>query len=413
MGIVDQYELRLQRLRANGIFKHSDNNKYVLEFVLAKQNGGYKRLNYKLRAESPNSILRLIQHLLRVEDYLDKPFHKVTEKDIVQFRDDLNHDKVFKKKTITKNKKGFVPEINVVRTKEPLSFDTKRHMRNAWVLFWEFLTEYFYHKWNKSQLPDINKFFKLSRGEDYRSVKVDFIPADKLNTFLEGITNRDFKALVMFCLTTGARPIEVINVKMGTNIYRNEGGEWVQHLPNIKRVSYKKFPFKIFMYEEELVPYFNMKEKQLKTGDKVFNISSQTFYKLMRYYSKKTLGKTYTPKILRKTTRMLLEKTSLSPLEKRKIMGHSPDSTIDLHYTNYDGINLDDVSLGKLTEYTSPTLKQQFDELKLKDLGRDKEVEQLKESQRRLVKILLKEIQSRGKVTPEDLEDFATLYGSI
>lgn len=403
----------MERLKENKIFSVKANNKFVLEFLNARKNGGYERLMFKKSADSPSTNLRVMQHLIKCEEILSKQFDLVTEDDIQKLRNKLNENALTSKKTSIKKTKGSF-DWKTVQTNKPLSYDTKRQMRNAWLMFWNFLTEYVYQTSNKKRkLEDVNKYFSLTKDEDYRDYKVEFIPLDRLEFLIQSINAPKFKALIMFSLATGARPVEALRAKLGINVYRGEDGEWVQRLPNIKRVSYKKFPFKFFLYRDELTIYLNQVSNKLKHGDVIFDYSYPTFLNMMRYYTKKALGQAYSPKILRKTSRMLLEKTNLSTLQKRKFMGHHPDSKIDQHYANYDGVDIDEESLGNVDKYSSPTLKQELRNLKLKDEGREEKMQSLENKQKALMQLLLKQIKTKAKISDSDWEDLEAIYGAL
>ena len=236
------------------------------------------------------------------------------------------------------------------------------------------------NKGEMKSLPEICRFWKLQKPDDYQPVKVEFLNDDEITIFLNNIKNRDFKAFVQLSLMSAGRPCEMTKIKYGkgNNLYKNKDGKWIIHLPKIKRVSYMKFPFEVDMYEDELCPYFNNLDK--KTGDRVFKYTEGTIRKLMLHYSEKYLEHRYSPKILRKSARMLRTNAGYSHDWINKLMGHAPGSRVQGHYTNYEGIKNDPVANEKLKAAQYPSLKKEYENVKMQLQAQQ---EQMKELQNR------------------------------
>lgn len=371
-----QYAKLLESLQNENYLSTSLNNKLLFLFLKHKQLGRYGRLVFPITMNSERTGLRIALHIKRFDDFFKTDFIELTEDNICKFRDALVDNTIYQNKTIVKWNNGSYT-AKVEKTTKPLSYATKLNLRSILISFAHFLKEYCYQQ-NIPPMDDIMGYFTIPRESDYKDVKVEFIPSNQINELLENIRNKDFKALVMFCLASGARPIEALNTKYGENIYKNTEKRYVQHLPCLKRISYRKFPHILNMYEEYLYPYF---DRNYSEGDLVFKITSATFGKLMHHYTEKYLGKRYTPKVLRKTARMIRSNAGYTDDQINKFMGHSPSSKIQDHYTNYEGIedNPDAGSNLKKVEYVN--FKQDQQELKLKLEALQQELLEIKAKQ--------------------------------
>lgn len=353
----------------NGTFLSTKRNNYLLnEFLKAKENGFYGRIVYKTRINSDRTKVKKARNIFKIDKYFNKDFDKLTQDDIIKLRNDLNNDKIFKDKTMIKwkrDKEGKPTKsyIEVIPTKEPVGWRIKSDYKSNFCELMAFMQEVIYQETNK-EVADITKYFVLQRPEDFRSIKVEFMEDDELHKFLINIKNRKFKAVVQLSIMSGARPCEILKVRYGKgyNLYKNKQGKWIIHLPKIKRISYAKFPFEVDMYEDELYPYFD--NLNLKSGDLVFKMNDTTFRKLMRHYSEKYLNKRYSPKILRKTARMLRTNAGYSHDWINKLMGHEPGSKVQGHYTNYEGIKNDDQANERMKGQQYPSLKRDYENIK-------------------------------------------------
>jgi len=99
-------------------------------------------------------------------------------------------------------------------------------------------------------LQDIMRFFRLKR--DKTRLKIKYMTMEEVLKLKDYIKNGDFKALVLMTIASAGRPCEVIKVKYGENVYKNKNGKWVIHLPEVKGVSYQKFPIELQMFDDEL-----------------------------------------------------------------------------------------------------------------------------------------------------------------
>lgn len=361
------YQTLIKNLKEGEYLSTNLNNELLYQFIQAKLNGGYGRIQYD-KVVGEQTALKKSRNLSRIDHYFKKDFDKLTEKDILKLRQDLNDDNIKAFQTIIEwkideNGKQY-SQIKLKKTDRPLSYRTKKDYVINFKEFYDFLIEY-YRKEKNIELKEITKFFDVRKSSDYNEIKVDYIPDNELEILLSNIHNRDFKAMVQLNIMSGARPCEILNIKYGKggNLYKNTKGEWIIHLPKIKRVSYKKWPFKIDMYEEELIPYLN--NLNLKEGQLVWKTTSDTFRKLMKHYTTKYIGKHYSPKILRKTARMIRTNAKYSESWINKLMGHSPNSKIQAHYVTYDGVDNDQEANDRLKEKQNPNFKTRIQKLEM------------------------------------------------
>jgi len=375
----EEYKLIQERLDNNTFLSTPRNNKLLYVFLESKLDGGFGRIVYKNKCDV-KTLVKKARNITKIDEYFGKDFDKIEEKDLLKYRNELNNDKIFCDQTIIewdKSKdKAVFKGYKIVKTNKPLSFRTKTDYKQNFVEFYQFIMEYVYQEEEK-EIKDITKYFNLQRPTYYNEIKVEFISDDDVMTLLNNIKNPQFKALVQLSLMSGARPCEILNIHVGKeyNLYKNKENQWVIHLPKIKRVSYKKFPFIIDMYEDELYPYFNNLRKN--NGDKLFKMTNTTFRKLMNHYTTKYLSKAYSPKILRKTARMIRSNAGYSTDWINKLMGHSPGSNIQAHYLNYDGIKNEPGANEKLKAQQFPSLKKDYDNIKLQMQAQREQIEHM------------------------------------
>lgn len=362
----EYYEAIINEIKNNKFLTTQRNNKFLLHYLEAKLNGGYGRIEYE-KIAGFKTCIKKARNIVKIDEFFKKDFDKITEEELLEYRGLLNDNKIMCNKTLVEWKKEQgtnKAHSKIISTKKPLSYRTKKDYVTNFKEFYEFIKEFCFKEEGKT-LQDITKYFKIRRPDDYSDVVVKFIKDEELNIFLNSIKNRDFKAMIQLSLMSGARPCEAINIRYGTghNLYKNSKGKWIIHLPKIKRISYKKYAFEIDMYEEELYPYFN--NLKLSEGELVFKTTEDSFRKLMKHYSNKYVGKNFTPKILRKTARMIRTNANYPEAWTNKLMGHSPNSKIQAHYVEFDGIKNDKEANERLKAQQYPHLKEDYEKLKL------------------------------------------------
>ena len=384
------------------------NNKLLLEFIEAKRKGSYGRLLYKSQIQY-KTLVKKARNIARIEKHFKKDIDKISEKEMLNYREMLNANKIlcYKTTVIWGKKTSKTPKFKLSKTNRPLSYRTKCDYKENFSDFHRFVREYFFQTENR-KIPDITKFFQIQCPSDFNEITVEYIPEEDIPTLLENIQTRKFKHMVQLSLMSGARPCEITKVRYGNkyNLYKNSEGKWIIKLPKVKRVSYKKFRFVIDLYEEELGPYFN--SLKLIEGDLVFNYTQKTFRKLMKHYTIKYLGKHYSPKILRKSARMIRTNSGETEMFINKLMGHAPGSKVQAHYTNYEGIKSNKNAVDRLKEIQYPSLKSDYEKLTREMFAlKRKKKEEVKEVKKEEVKPVKKEAEpvkekAEAKEKPKD-----------
>lgn len=375
------YDYIMEELKQGRYLSTPRNNKLLLEFIKAKFNGAYCRLVFPNRINSFLTAIKKARNLKKIDEYFHKDFDMLSEAEVLGLRDAMNDNKIYCSKTLVKWKTITIngKQVNksyfeIVPTTRPLEYRSKMDYKDNFSEFFRFVIEYHYQENKKDienknieELKDVTRYFTIQKPEDFVPIKVDFIPDDELFTLLKNIRNRKFKHFVQLSLMSGSRPCEGNKIRYGPgyNLYKNKEGKWIIHLPKIKRVSYAKFPIVVDMYEDDLYPYFEMLSKELKPGDYVFDLTDATIRKLMRHYTTKYLGKTYSPKVLRKTARMIRTNANYSHDWINKLMGHAPGSKVQGHYTNYEGIKNDNEANDRLKGQQYPSLMRDYEQLKM------------------------------------------------
>ncbi len=123
-------------------------------------------------------------------------------------------------------------------------------------------------------------------------------------------------------------------------------------------------------------------------------MTEETIAKLMRHYSTKYLNYKYTPKILRKTARMLRTNAGYSEQWINKLMGHSPASRIQAHYVNHEGIKNEPLANEKLKAQQYPSLKRDYEKIKLEMQAQKEQIKHMKDT---IMNDLTKEILMKIK----------------
>lgn len=398
-----QYGRIVEQLDLKNYLSTPKNNSLLKLYLESKFNGGFGRIIYDKTIASSRTALKKAITIRKVDSFFRKDFDLISEDEMLKFRDELNADGLKANKTmierdITKKNVSF----RIAQTERALSYRTKCDIRINFIEFYRFIMEYHYQEnkaaidsGNLKALDDITRFFRLKRPSDYNEITVNYISDDEIRTLLGAINNHVLKAMIQMSIMSGARPCEILNVRYGRkhNLYRNNDGNWVICLPQIKRVSYKKFPFVIDMFEDDLCPYLN--NLSVNEGDLVFNMTEDTFRKLMLYYTGKYLGKKYSPKILRKTARMIRTNAGYSHDWINKLMGHAPGSKVQGHYLNYQGIKNEMDANDRLKSQQYPSLKRDYEKLRLEMQAQK---EQMKEMMDLIIKKGVKNLKDQGLV---------------
>lgn len=384
----------MRSLEKGTMFKLKENNKLVHEYLTAKLNGGYERIVYQRiitlsRAYKINNMLKLI------ERYFNKPFTELTEKDMIRFRDDLNNDKVMseKRKILKKGNK-----------RNPLDYGTKEDIVSDFKAFWIFLQEY-YEKKGKI-LPDINRFFRVRRPSDYRELKVDYLSIEQVNKLKQGIRDPQFLSCIYLALMSCARPCEIINVKLGDNVYK-EKGKWIVYLPRIKGVSYKKYQFVIDIYAEQIIPYLEECLKTKKKGDKIYDYTPAQLRMRVSRLTKKVLKREYSPKILRKTGRMIRHWSHWDTELINKLSGHRAGSDIIQNYINHEGLEVPQTLSDKSQSITNPNLYEDMNNLKSEQTANQEAIKSMQKQIQELEKyqkMYIETIKNKGMISKEDIK---------
>ena len=86
----------------------------------------------------------------------------------------------------------------------------------------------------------------------------------------------------------------------------------------------------------------------------------------MKHYSNKYLKKNYTPKVLRKTARMIRTNAGYTEQWINKLLGHSPGTKVTGHYVNHAGVKNEPIANEKLKAQQYPSIKKEYEKIKLK-----------------------------------------------
>lgn len=179
-NIGKNYERVLERIRENEQLI-SEDRKNIIQFV--KDNIIGKNSKSKV---GKSRLMRYMLDLITLNKYFNKPFLKLTEKDLTDFYVALDNDKIKK------------------QNKQPYSANSKNGFVKTLKKF---------GRWSyKNNLKKYQKIFGWLK--DFKSNdEVSALTRQEIESMAEGCDTRD-KAVIMFLFDSGARAEELLNIKL-------------------------------------------------------------------------------------------------------------------------------------------------------------------------------------------------------
>ncbi len=327
-------------LNSGTLFKFPSNNVIIKKYIDAKFNGGYKHLIY----ECNNPIKTTYKNMLvlrKIAGLVSKPFAELTEDDILDLQTRLNDNKI----------------RNDV-TKKPISREYKKDIVKCFKQFWTFYRQYAKYEEHK-EVPNIVEHFRIRKDKNINA-HIKFLTKPEVEKLIIYAKNLKMRALIKMFFETGARTVEILNLKKFNCSFDDKKQKWIIILPNMKGMSTQKMPIQIDYAHEEFNAW--MTSKTFEDDEFIFDYT----YDYVRVYFAKlgrdVLDKSVTPKLFRKSCAMYLVNLDINEQYIRGHLGWSASSDAISHYINQKALT----KPMKLQNSFEKEVPSEMDELKLK-----------------------------------------------
>lgn len=401
---------------------NKQDNKILSEYLKAKTTGVYHGLMFGIDGNgcAEKTLLKNATLIRQCLLHINKPFHKITRDDAINFRNNLatNEIKATKFKLIHKKSSKYQTEMKY-RTKQTLLSVLKQ--------FWSFYMEYARIE-SKQELTDIFHKLKLPSPKETEH-KLDYLESEEMRKLLKIIKEDEFKFMYCLAIDTAGRPIELANLRK-SHFSISENGNLMVKLPEIKGISGRKHKFEV-LYEKEFI------EKKLSeyTGDQLLfdfidekkpfansrkcfdwdNKKHNTLNIKWKYWTNKATGRSMTMYALRKTATMYWLKVSDNDiLWTQQRLGHVEGSRAIKHYITLQGIETPEIISKGLNKdkYKDvadefQNMKEDYTQLKLQNSQMAKLLDEMKQQLLETTKQLLETTKSRERIIVVDNKDLA------
>ena len=323
--IVEEIDVFRQEAQLKKMFKTLDdatfssfeeNNEMVKKYVNAKFQGNYRHLVYDCNSPERTTYKNLVV-LRKIFGILDKPCSLLKEEDIIELQGKLNRNEVL---TFEKN--------------QPIAQSYKQDMVKNFKQFWTFYRAYKKHE-EGIIIEDITEYFRI-RKEKNKNLMVKFLTKteiDQLSIYAKSLKKR---ALIKVFFETGARPVEILNLKMQNCDFDESIKKWTIKLRNMKGISTGKMPIELDYANKDFDAY--MKEQNFAPDEFLFGYAYTYFRKFLAREGKRVLGRHVTPKMFRKSCAMHLVNLDINEQYIKSHMGWSASSKAISHYINQRAI---------------------------------------------------------------------------
>jgi integrase len=334
--MVKRYKQDYSELTAKNFSRFPSDCKMVGEFIKAKTRGGYRNIVYDCNAPE-KTCYKNIGSLKKLISLVNKPLIELDEEDLLKVQDILNKDEVY---SLNKRVK--------------ISYSYKKDIVKTFKQFWIFYMEYSKHELKK-EVPLITLHFRLRKPKNSNRI-VEFLTIEDISRLVNLARNLKMRAFIKVFFETGARAIEIMNLKRFNCQYDEAKKKWLIRLPNMKGISTAKMPIEIDYAHIELNEWLNSREFQ--PDDFVFDYS-YAYVKYYFYKRGKILGKHICPKMIRKSCAMYLVNQGVNEQYIKGHMGWSAGSKSIAHYINQTAIKKPEQLTLDLKKRSEPTLGNQ------------------------------------------------------
>lgn len=300
--------------------KFPEDNFIIKKYVDAKFQGNYRHLMYDCNSPAKTVYKNLVV-LRKIMGQVDKPLIELTEEDIVELQNNLNQNKIFSDGTTT-----------------PISFAYKKDIVKTFKQFWAFYRAYAKYE-EDNIVPHIAEYFRVRKDKN-ANLLVKFLTKQDIEKIVDYAHNLKMRALIKTFFETGARTIEILNVRKFNCSFDEHTQKWTIKLPNMKGISAAKMPIEIDYAHRDFDAW--MKRNDFDDGDYIFDYSYDHFRIYLAEIGKKALGRHVTPKMFRKSCVMYLVNLDVNEQYIKSHMGWSASSKAIAHYINQRAIKKPD-----------------------------------------------------------------------
>ena len=312
---VERRSMKIYSYLENNTFsKYESDNTLLKAFIDAKFQGNYRHILYDCNCpeKTIHKNLVVFRKILR---NLNKPLEKLTDKDLISLQSKLNQNRILSE-----------------RDGKPISHSYKYDMVKCFKQFWTFYRAYAKFELGKT-IEDISEYFRIRKQKNVNRL-VEFLTKEEIEKLASYTQNQKMRALIKLFFETGARTIEILNLKKYNCEYLN--GRWKIKLPNMKGMSTAKMPIEIDYSHNDFDAW--MKTNNFSEDDYIFDYTYDhlrlTFTKLGR----KALNRKISPKLFRKSCAMHLVNLDINEQYIKSHMGWSASSKAIAHYISQKAI---------------------------------------------------------------------------
>lgn len=329
-----------QLLKEGKLFKFPEDNKLVKIYLSAKFQGNYRHIIYNCNAPS-KTIYKNMVVLKKITGLIDKPLCDLTEDDMIELQSKLNQNKIF-----------------VDGTNKPIAYSYKRDIVKNIKQFWTFYRAYAKYEEGKN-FENIAEYLRL-RADKNSNPLVNFLTKEDIDKMANYATNLKMRVLIKVFFETGARTIEILNLRRFNCQFDSEKGKWTIKLPNMKGISTGKMPIELDYSNKDFSAWISKKE--FAEDEYIFDYAYDYFRITLNEIGLKVLGKKVTPKMFRKSCAMYLVNLDVNEQYIKSHMGWAANSKAISHYINQMAIKKPE----KLTHSFDVQPQDEIKELKIK-----------------------------------------------
>jgi len=357
--MVKDIDFYMKELKKKSYLKDKLDNELLLKYLESKRIGSYGGLDYGDSGNgcSDRTLLRDITGINKCLNHLKKPFHKLNRDDIIKLRNDLRLNKVQARKRAYKKHNSKDSKNQQKIYYKTMTYRTKKSYFTSLAQFWKFYQEYQYVINKGKEIPNIFERVILKKPKETEH-KIDYLTKDEMKEFFEEISrDKELKFFYCIAIATGARPIELANIRKKHFILKkvddSKKKDLFVKLPSIKGCSGRKNEVEV-CYETF---YIINQLKNFEDDDLLFNlidenkplIDSPNCYdwddkkygsikNKVKYITNKLFKKKLTIKHFRKTSTMYFLNETENITWVQKLLGHVEGSKAIKNYMSLQSI---------------------------------------------------------------------------
>jgi integrase len=312
----EKAKLWFKALNEGKLFKFPEDTAIIKRYVNAKFQGNYRHIIYDCNAPE-KTVYKNLLVLKKITNIVQKPLISMTEEDVVDFQSKLNQNLIY-----------------CNDTERPISVTYKKDIVKVFKQFWTFYRTYAKQEEGRT-VENIAEFFRIRKEKNLNPL-VKFLTKQEIDTLACFAHNLKMRALIKCFFESGARTIEILNLRRSNCSYDSKKRCWIIKLPNMKGISTAKMPIELDYSNAEFDAW--LKHKQFADSDLIFNYSYDYFRIFLATKGKLAVGRKVTPKMFRKSCAMHLVNLDINEQYIKSHMGWSASSKAISHYIDQKAI---------------------------------------------------------------------------